>query len=64
MHHLGETFVGLNAFGDKRQDTLSFERMAEPRFRGMKVVARGTAELVRYDARMFVGLNSNTQPNQ
>lgn len=57
VHHLGETFVGLNAFGDKRQDTLSFERMAEPRFRGMKVVARGTAELVRYDARMFVGLN-------
>jgi hypothetical protein len=57
VHHLGETFPGLNAFGDVRQQTLSFDRMSEPRFRGMKVIAKGTAELVRSNARMFVGLN-------
>lgn len=57
VHHLGETFPGLNAFGDRRQDTISFARIAEPRFRGLSSVAKGTAELVRSSARIFVGFN-------
>jgi hypothetical protein len=57
VHHLGETFPGLNAFPDRHQETLSFDRMGEPRFRGLKVIEKGTAELVRSSARMFIGLN-------
>lgn len=57
VHHLGETFPGLNAFGDRREGTISFDRIAEPRFRGMRRVAPATAELVRSSARMFVGFN-------
>jgi hypothetical protein len=57
VHHLGEVFPGLNAFEERTKDMIEFDRMAEPRFRGMKVIAKGTAELVQFRARMFVGLN-------
>ncbi len=57
VHHLGEVFPGLNAFEERTEEHLTLDRLLEPRFRGLKKIAPGTAEMTGYRARMFIGWN-------
>jgi hypothetical protein len=57
VHHLGEVFTGLNAFEERTKGTLDLDQLTEPRFRGLKRIGPGTAEMVQFRARMFIGWN-------
>lgn len=57
VHHLGETFPGLNRAADKEREVIRFGAAREPRFRGLRPVATARARMVSGQARIFVGLN-------
>jgi Dolichyl-phosphate-mannose-protein mannosyltransferase len=58
VHYLGDTYPGLNSYGDKKSDTIHYGNLTNPRFVGLAPGTHpGTARLVGERARILVTLN-------